>query len=326
MNESTDLKPIKAFLKRHGHTDEELSRLDRDGITSLYEKDARADVMNFQRYMNQEEGLSAITSLDTADIGDLKLKIKECINDTMQLIDVIREGLNDFSYADIADILTLSIKSVSVHKLQRILRIAYREYQEILLDQIAAQLKELPIEEYKVMMSHYEEIRNDIPRLKLTLQQLSDPKKCEQILNMAHFKLHIVKDFMPSSVFNDAYREYLNNTPEKLKLVDEVLSLTGMHTKKYLKNLPMEELEEMKEKLIEDKRRDEKDHKIFVHYTQMLDEAMFGADEQEFSEVCIRAITNLNQKQILMIEDYLASKNPIFISRFNSLLHGFNKG
>ncbi len=140
---------------------------------------------------------------------------------------------------------------------------------------------------------------------------------------MARFKLLIVKDFMSKNTFNDVYKEYLNNTPEKLKLVEDILILTGMYSKNYLKNVPMEELEDMKAKLLEHKRQDERDHKIFTQYTQMLDESMYGSNEQEFSDVCVKIITGLNQKQILMISDYLSAKNPVFVNRFNTLLRDF---
>lgn len=87
-------------------------------------------------------------------------------------------------------------------------------------------------------------------RLQNTITELGNEKKRQQILDMAHLKLLIVKDFMPDETFNDTYKEYLNNTPEKLALVGEILGLTGMYSKKYLQNIPLEELETMKEKLL----------------------------------------------------------------------------
>ncbi|AAP77219.1 hypothetical protein LS66_003845 [Helicobacter sp. MIT 03-1614] len=322
MNEPRDLKSVKAFLLRHGHTKEEIERLDKESVINLYEKDTRKNTLNFLHYMN-EDTFSVISTLDEADIGEFKLKVQENLDNMAILVDIIRDGFNDFSYADIADTLTLNIKNISIHKLQRILRIAYREFQEILLDKIATQLKELPIEEYKTIMNHYESIRGDTARLRSTIQELSDEKKRQQILDMARFKLLIVKDFMSKNTFNDVYKEYLNNTPEKLKLVEDILILTGMYSKNYLKNVPMEELEDMKAKLLEHKRQDERDHKIFTQYTQMLDESMYGSNEQEFSDVCVKIITGLNQKQILMISDYLSAKNPVFVNRFNTLLRDF---
>lgn len=324
MNKAQDLKQLKAFLLRHQHTQEELDSLTQDEVIALYEREVRENTLQFLSYMNEDD-FAVGSVLDEADIGALKLKVRENAKNTLALIDVIKEGFDDFSYSDVADILTLSVKNISALKLQRILRIAYREFQEILLDRIARKLKELPIEEYKVMMNHYEKIRNNTARLKSTIDELNDEKKRQQILDMAHFKLQIVRDFMPKNTFNDTYKEYLNNTPEKLKLVDEVLTITGMYSKNYLKNLPTEELEEIRVKLIEDKKQDERDHKIFTQYTQMLDESMYGSDEQEFSDVCIKIITSLNQRQILMISEYLNAKNPVYVNRFHTLLRDFKK-
>lgn len=319
-----DLKTLKAFLIRHGHSPESLEGLPPEELNKLYTEEVQTNTIDFFKHINNDETLIVINAND-ADIGQLTQQIRDNARDTPKLIEIMRKGLEDFPYADIADVLTLNSKSISAHKLQKILRIAFREFQEVLLDRIAEQLKELPKEEYKVMMGHYEKKRDDIARLKNTIQELSIEKKRQQILKMAHFKLQVIQGFLPTYVFNDSYKEYLNNTPEKLRLVDEVLSLTGMHSKKYLKNLPMDELEEMKNRLIEDKLQDERDRKIFAQYTQMLDEAMFGSDEQEFSSVCIKIITGLNQRQILMITEYLNAKNPVFVNRFNTLLRDFRK-
>ncbi|WP_334084379.1 hypothetical protein [Helicobacter typhlonius] len=319
-----DLKPIKAFLMRHGHTEQEISKLDKDGIMQLYEKDTRTETLNFLHYMDKDN-YTAISSLDEADIGDFKLKVQENLENTLVLMSIIRDAFNDFSYADVADILTLNLKNVSMLKIQRILRIAYREFQENLLDQISMQLKELPIEEYKVIMGYYEKKRNDTMRLQNTITELGNEKKRQQILDMAHLKLLIVKDFMPDETFNDTYKEYLNNTPEKLALVGEILGLTGMYSKKYLQNIPLEELETMKEKIIANKKQDERDQKTYMHYVQMLDEAMYGTDEQEFSNVCTKICMNLNQKLILMISEYMNAKNPVFLNRFNTIMRDFKK-
>ncbi|MCH5313051.1 MAG: hypothetical protein J1E28_01445 [Helicobacter sp.] len=320
-DERRDLKPLKAFLLRHGHTEQELEKLDRESVIKLYEKSTREETLGFLHYMNKDEFV--VSSLDEADINDFKVKVQENLHDTLLLIGIIRDAFSDFSYSDIVDTLTLNIRNFSARKMQRILRIAYHEFQEILLHQISIQLKNLPIEEYKTIMNYYEKKRNDIARLQSTITKLSSDVKREQILDMAHLKLLIVKNFMPKDIFNDTYREYLNNTPEKLALVSEVLSLTGMYSKNYLKNLPIEELEEIREKMLEDKKQDEHNQKIYNYYVQMLDEAMFGADEQEFSEVCTKICTNLNQKLILMISEYMNTKNPVYSTRFNSFVRDF---
>ncbi len=88
MNEFSDIKPIKAFLLRHGHTQEEIDRLDREGIIKLYEKDTRTDTINFLNYMNEDEFIVTST-LDEADIGELKLKV--CENAKLRALAMRRE-------------------------------------------------------------------------------------------------------------------------------------------------------------------------------------------------------------------------------------------
>ncbi|WP_343353281.1 hypothetical protein V3I05_08085 [Helicobacter mastomyrinus] len=324
MNTRGDITLIKAFLLRHGHTEQELENLERDEMINLYEKDTRTQTLNFLHFID-EDSYAVKSTLDEADIGDLKTQVRENADNTFMLIELIREGFNHFSYSDIADILTMNVKNISVHKLQRILRIAYREFQETLLDRIAKHLKGMPIEEYKTILNFYEKNRDDIARLKKTIAELTDETKRRQIVDMARLKLLVIKDFMPKNIFNETYKEYLNNIPEKLNLVAEIRQLTGMYSKNHLKNIPYEELEILKERILEDKRRDERDQKVYAQYIQMLEESMYGSDEQEFSSACIKIITTSNQAQLAMVMDYLSAKNPVFLNRFHSLLRDFKK-
>lgn len=201
-----DTKILKAFLIRHGHSPESLEDLTPEELNKLYTEEVHANTIDFFKHINNDESLIVINAND-ADIGQLTQQIRDNARDTPKLIEIMRKGLEDFPYADIADVLTLNSKSISAHKLQRILRIAFREFQEVLLDRIAEQLKELPKEEYKVMMGHYEKKRDDIARLKNTIQELSIEKKRQQILKMAHFKLQVIQGFLPTYVFNDSYKE-----------------------------------------------------------------------------------------------------------------------
>lgn len=47
MNDVNDIKQVKAFLLRQGHTQEELDRLEQDDMIKLYEKDTRENTLNF---------------------------------------------------------------------------------------------------------------------------------------------------------------------------------------------------------------------------------------------------------------------------------------
>ena len=83
-NGSRDLKPIKALLLRHGHTQQELEKLDQDAIIALYEKEIRTDTLNYLHYTNKDS-FSMISSLDEANIGDFKIKVQENLEDTLLL-------------------------------------------------------------------------------------------------------------------------------------------------------------------------------------------------------------------------------------------------
>ena len=141
---------------------------------------------------------------------------------------------------------------------------------------------------------------------------------------MARAKLMIVRDFMPSNLY-DVYRDYYNNTPQKLEMIAKVMALTGLYSKEYLKQMPFEELEALYQEILKHNEQEEQDKKMFLKYSQAIQESVDNNDDEGFNDVCSRAVTHLTPKQLSMLVEYMNGQNPFFLSKFESVMSEYKK-
>ncbi|RDU53673.1 hypothetical protein CQA49_06335 [Helicobacter sp. MIT 00-7814] len=316
---------MELLLQSHGYTPEQLQALPTSEIKKAYEKITKQFLSAFLQN-NSENKTNKISSsfLDSDEINTYKQKLKSCVKDVVALLQVLMEGYEKFDVVEVNDMLAIVAKNQSAHKMQRISHIAYHLLQEKLLSQIESYLKELPKQEFKMLKEHYERQREDLNALHKTIEKLADPLTKEQILSMARTKLFVMKEFMPE-LLNDTYKDYYNNTPEKLELVSKLMALTGLYTKEYLKETPLPKLQEMYDEILEYNRQEEQDKKMFLKYSSALQESIYSNDDEAFNEVCSRAVTHLSNKQLAMLVDYMSGQNPFFLSKFESVMNEYKK-
>lgn len=313
------------FLKRHGYDISKLESMETKEIEQAYEEVTKKLVGSYFHLTNDDKSIKTnSTLLDTGELTEFKQKLKESVGNIVNLIECLQDGYRKFDYTELNDLLAIALKEMPMHKMQKISHIAYRSFQEILLSEIANTLKDLPREEFKVLEGFYEKRRNDTQFLYQTIDKLKDPATHQQILTMARAKLMILKDFMPSSLY-DVYRDYYNNTPQKLELISKVMALTGLYSKEYLKEMPIEELEALHQEILKHNEQEEQDRKMFLRYSQAIQESVDNNDDEGFNDVCSRAVTHLTPKQLSMLVEYMNGQNPFFLSKFQAVMQDYKK-
>ena len=118
---------------------------------------------------------------------------------------------------------------------------------------------------------------------------------------------------------------YYNNTPQKLEMIAKVMALTGLYSKHYLKEMPFEELETLYQDIVRHNEQEEYDKKMFLKYSQAIQESVDNNDDEGFNDVCSRAVTHLTSKQLSMLVEYMNGQNPFFLSKFESVMHEYKK-
>lgn len=313
------------FLKRHGYDSAKLESMETKEIEEAYIKITKQLIGSYFHLTNDDKSIKTNSVLlDTDELTEFKQQLKENANDVVELIKCLQNGYMKFDYTEVNDLLAIALKDMPMHKMQKLSHIAYRAFQEVLLSEIATALKSLPKEEFKVLEEFYEKRRNDTQFLHQTIEKLKDPATRQQILTMARVKLMVVKDFMPTSLY-DVYRDYYNNTPQKLELTAKVMSLTGLYSKEYLKAMPFEELEALYQEIIQHNEQEEQDRKMFLRYSQAIQESVDNNDDEGFNDICYKAVTYLTQKQLSMLMEYMNGQNPFFLSKFESVVRDYKK-
>lgn len=320
-------KSQEEFLLHHDFEKAQLQIMNSQEIKEQYESVTRKSIYAFMQATMDDNGVKGIDTsgiIDVEQVNAYKERLREVIEDSVEIIKVLLEGYEVFSYAEVNDLFESVSRHLPAHRMQKIFRTAYRQYQEILLAKIQESLKELPDEENKMLVEHYEENRENIILLQDTLKKLDDPLTREQLLATSRTKLLIVQLFLPN-ILTETYDKYFNNTPQKLELVGKIMSLTGLYTKDQLKVLPIEQLQEIHEEILEHNRQEEEDKKVFLKYSQAISEAMFNNDDDTFSEVCSIAVTHLTTTQLQMLVEYMSNQNPLFTAKFETIMHEYKK-
>ena len=316
---------LTGFLKRHGYESAKLESMELKELKEAYKELTQKLVGAYFQLTNDEKSIKSNSSLlDTTELTEFKHKLKESAGNIVNLIECLQEGYRKFDYSEVNDLLAIALKDMPMHKMQKISHIAYRSFQEILLSEIANALKDLPKEEFKVLEEFYERRRDDTRFLYETIDKLKDPATRQQILTMARVKLMIVRDFLPSNLY-DVYRDYYNNTPQKLEMIAKVMALTGLYSKHYLKEMPFEELETLYQDIVRHNEQEEYDKKMFLKYSQAIQERVDNNDDEGFHDVCSRAVTHLTSKQLSMLVEDMNGQNPFFLSKFESVMHEYKK-
>ncbi|PAF42224.1 hypothetical protein [Helicobacter sp. 11S03491-1] len=317
-----DIKMIKMYLQNHGYTQDELKHLDNKKIFALYKDESIKGIYEFEGILNQDTS-SAIENFKNYNVDEqLKDKIQKDSRDISKIYDLINEYIDEYTYDEFLEIFKTQFSNIAMNKIEKILRIKYRQFQEIWLEKLELRFQHLPVEERIPLMKYYEKNRDNIQKLKYVYHHSENPTYIHDIQRVSEIKLNIIKTFMPE-LMEENYKDYYDETPEKIALVDEVLKLTSSYSKQYLKDLNIAKLKFLQNEVIEQNKKDIHDKKVFQKYTKALEDSINTMDDDEFGKICLNAITELNSDQIQKIINYLSNKNKLFLNKFNTTIKGY---
>ncbi|PAF49864.1 hypothetical protein BKH41_00755 [Helicobacter sp. 12S02232-10] len=317
-----DFEMIKLYLKNHGYNIIELNAMDNEKLFNLYKEHSLKVIYEFQTSLHQNNSFS-VGHIKNYDLeNQLKSKLLKIGKNFSKIYDLIDEYIDRYSYEDFLEILCMQLDTIPPSKLEKILKVKYRQLQQVWLEKLEEKFKILPVEERIPLVKYYEKNQDDIAKLKRAYQDSKDPSHLEKIKKISEIKLNIIKIFMPS-LMEENYKAYYDETPEKLELIDHILELTNSYSKKYLKDLTISKLKFLKNDIIEQNKREAQDKKLFQKYTKALSESMNSMDDNEFSKVCLDAIAELNSDQLQRVVSFLASKNKFFLNKFNTTVKSY---
>ncbi|PAF53344.1 hypothetical protein BKH42_06405 [Helicobacter sp. 13S00482-2] len=310
-------RSMKVYLSNNGHTQIELDHLSNSELFELYKKESLESIYLFQSDLDKKICIATAEGLKHYEIEDkLKTKIKKIGRDISKVYDMIDEYIDEYTYDQFLEIFR-SYLSVPAPKIEKILKVKYRQLQEVWLEKLKIRFASLPDEERIQLMHYYEKNRDNIKKLKQIYHFSEDEYYVGDIQRISESKLSIIKNFMPE-LMEENYKAYYDETPEKINLIQEVLKLTHSYPRSYLKRLSISKLLFLKNEIIEQDKRDIINKKLFNKHIKALEEAMNSPNDNDFSKAALNVITELDGDNLHRVVNYLTNKNKTFLNKFNA--------
>lgn len=288
-------------------------------IDSLSNDELHARFMEVSRtwckqFANFSLGIKQEKSAETIEIADSTIKAK--IKDTEDFYAVFNELLKQYSYATIHEVVANTLPAHKIEKSLLILEIKYRQYQEILIEQIAQKIASfMPKEECASFMLFIENNRENVELLKDIFAQLNDNKIAQNISNITNAKKYIISEFMPSDMEKN-YKQFFNNSKDKQELVRLLRGISNAYSKKQIDDMTKEDLidilNSIRQKEISDK-KDAEDYKKYVEAFQM---AIYNNDEGKFNTLVIQVLEDVSKDCLARIKLHFREEDSSFEDKF----------
>lgn len=315
-NDDYDINLVKNYLANHGYNFEDLNLMGQEEILGVYRRYNKKIVHQFQSSINGKEVVEK--KIEEYGIEDeLKEKLLEVGKSVTKLYDVIDKYIQHYHYEDFLKLLKLYLDDMPSSKIEKILEIKHHQFEEMYLSKIGDLLANLMPQERLVLMQFYEKKRDDLFELEEIYQKCRTQNVLEQMKEVASSKLEIIRNFMPD-LMEENYKAYFDETPKKLEMVEKILELSKSYTRRYLKTLTISKLEFLENAIIEQNKKEILEKKLFKKHTKALEKTMVSLDDNEFSNACLNAISELNSEQLQKVIAHMASKYKTFSSKFNS--------
>lgn len=305
-------------LKNHGITNAD--SLNADELQARFMEITRnwsRSFANFNLGIKQERSAE---SMEIAD-GTIKTKIKE----SSDFYAVFNELLAQYSYATIHEVVANTLPSHKIEKALLILEIKYRQYQEIIIEQIAQKIATfMPKEECATFMLFIENNRGEVELLKDIFKQISDNKTMQNIGRVTNIKKLIISEFMPRDMEKN-YKQFFNNSKDKQELVRRLRRISNAYSKKQIDDMTKEDLIDILNSIRQKEIDDKKDKDDYAKYLEAFRLAIYDNDDDRFDALVIQALEDVSKDCLARLRLRLREEDPLFDNKFSAAQKEWNK-
>ena len=305
-------------LKNHG-----LSNID-----SLSNDELQARFMEVSRdwckkFANFNLGIKQEKSAEKIEIADSTIKAK--IKDAEDFYAVFNELLKQYSYATIHEVVANTLPAHKIEKALLILEIKYRQYQEIIIEQMAQKIASfMPKEECASFMLFIENNREDVELLKDIFAQLNDDKVAQNIGYITNAKKYIISEFMPSDMEKN-YKQFFNNAKDKQELVRRLRGISNAYSKKQIDDMTKEDLIDILNSIRQKELSDKKDEDDYKKYVEAFQLAIYDDDGSKFDALVIQVLEDVSKDCLARLKLRLREEDSLFDNKFAAAQKEWNR-
>ncbi|EES89559.1 hypothetical protein [Helicobacter canadensis] len=314
-------------LGKHGHSKDSLEVMPLNDLIKLFKKESKQTILDYMQLMKEDKQTENVIEDNEALIEEQLAEIRLAINGEMidfkTLYESIEKIFAQYGLHETIELVLTQIRDGRYKQVTRIVELAYRAYQEKLLDKLEKLFEDYPRQERMEQMKFYGSKREDIQFLQETIQILENKKEKENLSRIAQLKYGIIRDYFPDSLYEN-YEEYYEDEEEKNKIIERIMKLTNAYKRPVLKKKRRQILQHIERVLLEDKEREKEEKNLIKKFTKQIGEAVSSEDEYEFSSVVKEALDKLDERDVRRIVfSFDISSNPILVQQFNILTREF---
>ena len=311
-------------LGKHGHSKDSLEAMPLNDLIKLFKKESKQAILNYMQLAKEDKQTENVIedneALIEAQLAEIHLAISGEIIDFKGLYGSVEKIFEQYGLHETIELVLTQIRDGRYKQVTRIVELAYRAYQEKLLDTLEKLFEDYPQQERMEQMKFYGSRREDIQFLRETIQVLENQKEKESLSKIAQIKYGIIKDYFPDSLYEN-YEVYYEDEEEKNKIIERIMKLTNAYKRPDLKKKKRQVLQHIERVLLEDKEREKEEKSLIKKFTKQIGEAIVSEDEYEFSSAVKEALDKLDERDVRRIVlSFDISSNPILIQQFNVLI------
>ncbi|MDE5925198.1 MAG: hypothetical protein K2N75_05290 [Helicobacter sp.] len=311
-------------LSQYGYTKEKLESMPMSDLAKLFKQTSKERITKYMNTLRADKETEIIPGEDTNNIErELELVYHaisvEEINFAI-LYDAIEKILEKYDLNEAIELVLSQSSDKQYKQMTQITEVAYRSFQEILLDRIEKLCEFYPAEERFEQLKFYGDRREDINFLRESIANMSAQNNQERLSKIALLKYDIIRDYYPDSMYEN-YEQFYENEEEKNEIIERIMSLTKAYTRPVLKAKKFQVLSHIERVLIEDRDREKEEKALIKQYTKKLGDVILSEDELAFAMMLKEALGVLDERDVTrIIGNFDISSNPILLQRFNAIM------
>ncbi|TLD86965.1 hypothetical protein [Helicobacter sp. MIT 05-5294] len=311
-------------LSHHGYPKEKLESMPMTDLAKLFKQTSKERIMDYMNALRADKEHEIIPE-DEGNYIDREMELVyhaisiEEVNFPI-LYDAIERIFEKYDLNEAIELVLSQASDKQYKQMTQITEVAYRAYQEILLDRIEKLCEFYPAEERFEQLKFYGDRREDINFLRESIANMSAPNNQERLSKIALLKYDIICDYFPDSMYEN-YEEFYENEEKKNDIIERIMSLTKAYTRAALKAKKFQVLSHMERVLVEDRDREKEEKALIKQYTKKLGDVILSEDELAFSMTLKEALSVLDERDVArIISNFDISSNPILLQRFNVIM------
>lgn len=258
---------------------------------------------------------------------EIEERVKAELTDSKNLYDSLLNLLRQYSFEGVKDAIinnSSNINNNALEKMLFMLEIKYREYQEIVLEDIERKIDFMPREEAAGFMSFIETKRDDVELLKGILAQLQDAEISASISKITNIKKYILSNFLPQDLESN-YKSFFVQSQDRQELIARLREISNAYSQKQLNDMTKEDLVDILTSFRQKELDEKKDAEDYEKYLDLFKKALYEDDNDVFSALVVRVVEDVSIECLQKLKETLRAEDELFDNKFQAAQKEWNK-